>query len=322
MLRAATLHTVAALLWIQCASGAKTYTIRGCVKDVNGTPVTGALVHVDGEDADSTRTDWNGCYKLGGLSGGRYTVWVETKGANSEAQQVKLTGKNSMVTVDLETKPASRVRSGTKPLINLETLRNNRPDEGVDAGAPSHARVDLKAEPIPNSITFDPRVIPGEGTSTATVGLSGIVLSGGVSIALWTSNPSVAQIPASVTSAPGATTVSFPVTVKQVRGPSDVSVELRASDGNESYSGVLVVQSHTRVTVKMAGTGSGAVVSLPPGISCGAKCSAPFSDFASVQLTARPAPGSVFAGWSGDCTKQGAVVVSGPMTCTATFTSQ
>jgi Divergent InlB B-repeat domain/PASTA domain len=56
------------------------------------------------------------------------------------------------------------------------------------------------------------------------------------------------------------------------------------------------------LTVARSGNGSGAVTSSPAGISCGASCSAQFVDATSVTLTASPDSGSLFTGWSGDCT--------------------
>src|SRR5213079_2684458 len=68
------------------------------------------------------------------------------------------------------------------------------------------------------------------------------------------------------------------------------------------------------LTVTRAGTGSGAVASVPAGITCGVTCSAPFDYNTAVTLTATPATGSTFAGWSGGgCT--------GTSTCTVTMTA-
>ena len=53
--------------------------------------------------------------------------------------------------------------------------------------------------------------------------------------------------------------------------------------------------------VTTTGSGSGTVLSYPPGVECGTTCSAQFNDGTSVALTADPAAGSRFAGWSGDC---------------------
>ncbi len=75
------------------------------------------------------------------------------------------------------------------------------------------------------------------------------------------------------------------------------------------------------MTVAKAGTGSGVVASSPPGIACGGACSSLFDDGANVALTATPAPGSAFAGWSGACTGAGecALAMSADRTVTVTF---
>ena len=72
-----------------------------------------------------------------------------------------------------------------------------------------------------------------------------------------------------------------------------------------------------------AGTGSGIISSSPSGISCGATCSASFTSGSSVTLTATPATGSSFAGWTGACTGTGTCVVnmSTAQSVTATFTA-
>jgi hypothetical protein len=78
------------------------------------------------------------------------------------------------------------------------------------------------------------------------------------------------------------------------------------------------------VTVSKAGDGAGTVASAPGGILCGTDCSETYLAGSAVTLTAIPAAGSTFAGWSGGgcagsepCTVAG----KGPVTVTATFTT-
>ncbi|MGZ8222758.1 MAG: InlB B-repeat-containing protein [Methylobacter sp.] len=66
------------------------------------------------------------------------------------------------------------------------------------------------------------------------------------------------------------------------------------------------------LTVAKTGTGTGAITSAPAGIDCGATCSASYAWSTPVTLTATPATGSTFNGWSGACTGTAA-------TCTVTL---
>jgi len=64
------------------------------------------------------------------------------------------------------------------------------------------------------------------------------------------------------------------------------------------------------LNVAKAGTGSGTVTSSPAGISCGDSCQASFTAGTVVTLSATPALGSVFTGWSGDCSGTGSCQVT------------
>jgi hypothetical protein len=73
------------------------------------------------------------------------------------------------------------------------------------------------------------------------------------------------------------------------------------------------------VAVQKQGNGSGTVTSTPAGIDCGTTCSSQFSEGTRVSLNAAAAPGSSFAGWSGDCSGTGACIVTGQSTVTARY---
>ena len=80
-------------------------------------------------------------------------------------------------------------------------------------------------------------------------------------------------------------------------------------------------QAISLAVVRM-GTGSGVVISAPSGILCGTTCSGAYGSGTAVTLTATPATGSTFAGWSGGgCTGTGTctVTVTATTTVTAAF---
>lgn len=88
-----------------------------------------------------------------------------------------------------------------------------------------------------------------------------------------------------------------------------------------------VTQKFTLITniVKTAttgGTGNGTVTSSPAGINCGSTCSSSYNSGTVVTLTATPATGSTFAGWSGTGCTTGTVTMNAGITCTATFNPQ
>jgi len=75
------------------------------------------------------------------------------------------------------------------------------------------------------------------------------------------------------------------------------------------------------LAVVMMGTGSGVVISTPSGILCGTTCSGTYGSGTAVTLTATPASGSTFAGWSGGgCAGTGTCTVNVTATTTVTAT--
>ena len=90
--------------------------------------------------------------------------------------------------------------------------------------------------------------------------------------------------------------------------------------GTRSVTATFALQQFP-LTVTKTGSGSGAVTSTPSGISCGVDCSEIYDFNTQVTLTATPALGSDFTGWSGACTGTGSCVVTmtGARSVTATF---
>jgi hypothetical protein len=100
----------------------------------------------------------------------------------------------------------------------------------------------------------------------------------------------------------------------------------RRSNGanNLIVQAAFAISTTRTLSVSTAGSGSGTVTSQPAGISCGATCSAAYAPGTAVTLTAGPGAGSVFGGWSGDCSGSGTCTVSMTQSraVTATFTAQ
>jgi hypothetical protein len=86
-------------------------------------------------------------------------------------------------------------------------------------------------------------------------------------------------------------------------------------------TGAAPPNTHT-LSVTKTGSGSGRVTSNPGGIDCGSDCSQSYNDGTPVTLTATPAAGSTFTGWSGDgCsgTAPCTVTMDGSKSVAATF---
>ena len=91
--------------------------------------------------------------------------------------------------------------------------------------------------------------------------------------------------------------------------------------GDSTFTNEACATTSATMTVLNLGTGSGTVSSAPAGINCGSDCSETYTGGTSVTLTATPAAGSTFAGWSGDCTGIGlcTVTMDAVKSVTATF---
>ncbi len=110
----------------------------------------------------------------------------------------------------------------------------------------------------------------------------------------------------------GGTTYCYRVRAYNSAGDSAYS--------NEACAAPVSATLYT-VTVSKAGTGSGTVASSPSGITCGSDCTENYASGTSIGLSATPASGSTFTGWSGACTGTGgcALVMDANKSLTATF---
>jgi hypothetical protein len=125
----------------------------------------------------------------------------------------------------------------------------------------------------------------------------------------------VATVPRGVTSWVDLSVVSGSSYCYRVRAMTATSTS--------GYSNEACNKSGTVLTVSKAGSGSGTVVSSPSGIDCGSACSAMFPAGTLITLSATPATGSTFSGWSGSgCsgTAPCSIATNISSTVTATFT--
>jgi uncharacterized repeat protein (TIGR03803 family) len=95
--------------------------------------------------------------------------------------------------------------------------------------------------PLPTlaQLAFDPSSIVGGKSSTGTIWLRGPAPSGGAVVALSSSAPDVASVPATMTVPAGAWTASFTVSTKRVKKTK--TVDITASYNGSSVSAKLTV---------------------------------------------------------------------------------
>jgi alpha-tubulin suppressor-like RCC1 family protein len=134
----------------------------------------------------------------------------------------------------------------------------------------------------------------GNGTTT---GSTTPVAMSGTGVTWTSSNAAVATIDAG----------------GRATGVGQGTATITATDSTgATASTTLTVLDRLVLAVTRAGAGSGTVTSSPAGINCGTDCSETYDSSSTVTLTATPATGSAFAGWSGCDATSGA-------TCTVTM---
>jgi len=163
-----------------------------------------------------------------------------------------------------------------------------------------------------NAATFTLTVAKaGTGSGTVTSSPAGITCGSDCSQAY--SNGT--QITLTATPAAGSTFAGW-------TGSSDCGDGVVTADANKSCTATFNTTTTTAFTlsVSKAGAGNGTVTSTPAGIACGTDCSQAYASGTQVRLTATPAVGSTFSGWTGnsDCA-DGLLTANAAKSCTATF---
>src|SRR5437773_2188179 len=150
----------------------------------------------------------------------------------------------------------------------------------------------------------------GQLGNGATTGSSTPVTVTGTGVAWTSSNGAVATIDA----------------VGRATGLNPGTATMTATGGSgASASTTHTATQRVALSVGRAGTGSGTASSSAAWISCRSACSAPYDRGMGVTLTAGPASGSTFTGWSGCDTVSGAtctVTMNAARVVTATFDLQ
>jgi hypothetical protein len=171
-----------------------------------------------------------------------------------------------------------------------------------------------------NSLTLSPSALTvaqgRSGTVSITLSRSGRS-NGAVSLGFTADAPPGITMTFDPPSLSGSTVSStLTVATSLTSFPQTITPFVRAisTDGDTAIAQLsLTVTLLPPVFVSKAGTGAGTVTSSPGGIDCGTSCSKQF--VTEVTLTAAPATGSTFAGWS---VWGGAVCNGAALTCTFT----
>jgi Divergent InlB B-repeat domain len=150
------------------------------------------------------------------------------------------------------------------------------------------------------SAAFDP--IPGAQNFTLTVSVTGngsiSSQPAGINCASDCSEVYPANTVVTLTATP-ATNQSFSGWSGACSGASSCVVTMNQVNAVSASFAPIAASQFTLTT---SVTGNGRITSTPAGIDCGSTCDAAFNAGVSVTLTAAPAAGQLFNGWSGACT--------------------
>ena len=166
-----------------------------------------------------------------------------------------------------------------------------------------------------SGVAYTPRSVAVGGAPPYTITILSGSLPPGLSIGGY-ADPQAALIASGVLWGTPASGGDFPFTV----GVQDSN----GAYATQAYSLHISGLGAPQVDLVVAKTGSGTGDVTGNGLACGANCSTHLDAGTVVSLSATPAAGSIFTGWSGPCTGTGACsfTLSANSTVTATFTKQ
>jgi hypothetical protein len=131
--------------------------------------------------------------------------------------------------------------------------------------------------------------------------------AGGTTVALSSSDTSLAVVPASITVPAGAMYAPIPIVDGPVPFPAYASISGSLNGATrtalyEVWPAVWPPAGPPQPSLSITRTGSGTVSSADKKIACGSKCSVTYAAGTVVSLTAQPASNNRFVGWGGACT--------------------
>ena len=185
--------------------------------------------------------------------------------------------------------------------------------------------------PVVTSLSLNPASVQGGNSTTGTVTLSGPAPTGGAVVALASSNPAAAQVPANVTVAANATTGTFTVTTSPVA--TSTSLAISGTFGTNQSANLTVTPpaltslSLNPVSVPAGATSIGTVTLGGPAAAGGAMVALSSSNQAAAQVPASVtvpanATTATFTVTTSSVTSSTSLIISGTYgsTQTASFT--
>ncbi len=190
--------------------------------------------------------------------------------------------------------------------LGLCIVRASAAGNGTFSAAPDLTRLILVTVAGP-TITISPPTLPNGVVNTPYS--QTLTASGGTAPYAFT--VSAGTLPSGLTLSPNGALSGTP-TATGTFNFTAMATDANTSTGTQGYSVTITAAAPVMrtLTVTRFGSGTGTVTSNPPGIQCGATCSADFADGTTVTLTAAASAGSLFAGWSGACAGNGSCVVT------------